>query len=45
MRLREFFDDWRCFDLMAHVEVRLSRKPYNRGESTDARIIREIQIA
>jgi hypothetical protein len=30
---------------MAQVEVRLSRKPYSRGESTDARIIREIQIA
>src|SRR6266481_87106 len=30
---------------MAQVEVRLSRKPYSRGESTDARINREIQIA
>ncbi len=43
MRLREFFDD--RFDLMAQVEVRLSRKPYSRGESTDARINREIQMA
>ena len=30
---------------MAQVDVRLSRKPYSRGESTDARIIRKIQIA
>ena len=30
---------------MAQVEVRRSRKLYSRGESTDARIIREIQIA
>jgi hypothetical protein len=30
---------------MAQVDVRLSRKPYSRGESTEARIIREIQIA
>src|SRR5260370_31443590 len=30
---------------MAQVEVRLSRKPYSRGESTDARINREIQMA
>src|SRR6266436_1704971 len=30
---------------MAQVEVRLSRKLYSSGESTDARIIREIQIA
>src|SRR5882724_2420033 len=30
---------------MAQVEVRPSRKPYSRGESTDARIIREIQMA
>jgi hypothetical protein len=46
MRRREFFDDWRwCFDLMAQVEVRLSRKPYRRGESTEARINREIQMA
>jgi len=43
MRLRKFFDD--RFDLMAQVEVRLSRKPYSRGESTDARINREIQMA
>src|SRR5712671_5851348 len=46
MRVREFFEDGRGrFDLMAQVEVRLSRKPYSRGESTDARIIREIQMA
>ena len=44
MRVREFFDEGR-FDLMAQVEVRLSRKPYSRGESTDARINREIQMA
>src|SRR5882724_403147 len=30
---------------MAQVEVRPSRKPYSRGESTDARINREIQMA
>ena len=30
---------------MAQVEVRLSRKPYSRGESIDARIIRKIQMA
>src|SRR6266550_4511267 len=30
---------------MAQVDVRLSRKPYSRGESTDARINREIQMA
>src|SRR2546427_7456365 len=30
---------------MAQAEVRLSRKPYRRGESTDARINREIQMA
>ena len=30
---------------MAQVEVRLSRKPYSRGESTEARINREIQMA
>src|SRR6266403_5209987 len=46
MRVREFFDDGRGrFDRMAQVEVRLSRKPYSRGESTDARINREIQMA
>src|SRR5258706_16249670 len=46
MRVREFFDDGRGrFDRMAQVEVRLSRKPYSRGESTDARISREIQMA
>jgi|SRR5258707_12368262 len=44
MRVREFFDEGR-FDLMSQVEVRLSRKPYSRGESTDARINREIQMA
>ena len=44
--MREFFDDGRGrFDRMAQVEVRLSRKPYSRGESTDARINREIQMA
>jgi hypothetical protein len=30
---------------MAQVEVRLSRKPYSRGERTEAMIIRKIQIA
>jgi hypothetical protein len=46
MRLREFFDEGRsCFGRMVQVEVRLSRKPYSRGESTEARIIRKIQIA
>src|SRR6266446_5479015 len=44
MRVREFFDEGR-FDLIAQVEVRLSRKPYRRGESIDARINREIQMA
>ncbi len=42
MRLREFFND---FGRMAQVEVRLSRKPYSRGESTEAMIIRKIQMA
>lgn len=46
MRVREFFDDGRGrSDRMAQVEVRRSIKPYNKGESTDARIIREIQMA
>src|SRR5260370_26025352 len=46
MRVREFFDDGRGrFDRMAQVEVRLSRKPYSRGESNEARINREIQRA
>ena len=46
MRLRELFDGERGrFDRMAQVEVRRSRKPYSRGESTEARIIREIQMA
>jgi len=46
MRLKEFFEDWRgCFDLMAQVEVRRSRKPYRSGESTEAMIIRNIQMA
>ena len=46
MRVREFFDDGRGrFDRLAQVEVRLSRKPYSSGESTDARINREIQMA
>ena len=30
---------------MAQVEVRRSRKPYSRGESTEAMIIRNIQMA
>jgi hypothetical protein len=30
---------------MAQVDVRMSRKPYSRGESTDARINRDIQMA
>src|SRR5258708_27188607 len=30
---------------MAQVDVRLSRKPYSRGESTEASTIREIQMA
>src|SRR6266446_2064811 len=41
MRLREFFNDFG----RAQVEVRRSRKPYSRGESTEARIIRKIQMA
>lgn len=46
MRSKEFFEGWsRGFDLIAQLEVRLSRKPYSRGESTDARINREIQTA
>ena len=41
MRLKEFFNDFG----RAQVEVRRSRKPYSRGESTEARIIRKIQMA
>ena len=46
MRVREFFDDGRGrVDRVAQVEARRSIKPYSRGESTEARMIREIQMA